>query len=269
MTTLAKLLLALFIVELLQPWQRFPRGNNLALSYTRDELQALRAAGDQPPPDLSEDIRPSAPRRRIRRRGRRGGIRQRLRRRGNRPPLPSMILSNGRSLKRKMDELWTNVSACYEYRESSIMAFTETWLRPDVPDSLCEVDGFSLIRSDRSETLGKDRGGGICVFINEKWCRQYTLRKTVCNPDVELMCLSLRPMYLPREFGNIILAASAAAHITDCVHQQLMRTPPIFILGDFNHCKLELSLPGFSQYVKCGTRQDRILDKCYCNVRNA
>lgn len=164
MTTLAKLLLALFIVELLRPCQTFGRGNNLALSYTRDELLALRAAGDHPPPDLPEDIRPSAPRREIRRRGRRGGIRQRLRWIGNRPPLPSMILSNVRTLKRKMDEL-RNASACYEYRESSIMVFTETCLRPDVPDSLCEVEGFSLIRSDRSETSGKDRGA-VSVFLS-------------------------------------------------------------------------------------------------------
>ncbi|KAG1940176.1 hypothetical protein F2P79_016894 [Pimephales promelas] len=279
MTTLEKLLFVFFILELLRPCQT--KGNSLALSYTRLELLALRAAGDHPPPNLIEDIRSSDPGRRTRRRGKRGGIRQHLRRRGNRPPLPSMILSNVRSLKRKMDELRINASACYEYRESSIMVFTETWLRPDVPDSLCEVEGFSFIRSDRSETSGKERGGGICVFINDKWCRQYTVRKIVCNPDVELMCLSLRPLYLPREFGNIILcsvyvppsgnAANAAAHITDCVHQQLLRTPEaaVVILGDFNHCNLELSLPGFSQYVKCGTREDRILDKCYCNVKNA
>lgn len=254
MTTLAKLLLALFILELLRPCQTLPaRGeNNLALSYSRDALLALRAAGALPPPNLPEDIRPTAQRRRLRRRGRRGGVRQHLRQRGNRPPLPSMILSNVRSLKKKMDELRINATACYEYRESPIMVFTETWPHRDVPDSLFELEGFSLIRSDRSEMSGKGRGGGICVFINDRWCRQHTLWKTVCNPDVELMCLSLRPLYLPREFGNIILctvyvppsgnATSAAAQITDCVHQQLLRTPeaPIFILGDFNHCKLEL-----------------------------
>ncbi|XP_078139742.1 general transcription factor II-I repeat domain-containing protein 2B-like [Centroberyx gerrardi] len=117
MTTLAKLLLALFILELLRPCQTLPArgGNNLALSYTRDALLALHAGGALPLPDLPEDIRPTAPRRRLRRRGRRGGVQQRLRRRGNRPPLPSMILSNVRSLKKKMDELRINATACYEY----------------------------------------------------------------------------------------------------------------------------------------------------------
>lgn len=41
------------------------------------------------------------------------------------------------------------------------------------------------------------------------------------------------------------------------------------VLGDFNHCKLELLLPGFEQYVKCPTRDNRILDKCYGNVKRA
>ncbi len=38
---------------------------------------------------------------------------------------------------------------------------------------------------------------------------------------------------------------------------------------DFNHCKLEFLLPGFEQYVKCPTRDNKILDKCYGNVKRA
>lgn len=108
-----------------------------------------------------------------------------------------------------------------------------------------------------------------------------TTRESVCNPNIELVCLSLRPFYLPREFGNILLctayippggnAAKAASIIADCVHSQLKQTPeaPCFILGDFNHCKLEATLPGFSQYVNCSTRGKNILDKCYGNIKNA
>ena len=83
------------------------------------------------------------------------------------------------------------------------------------------------------------------------------------------------------KFGNVLIcavyvppsgnAARAATRIADCVYQQLQRTPgaPIVVLGDFNHCKLELSLPGFDQYVTCDTRQNRVLDKCYGNIKNA
>lgn len=74
-------------------------------------------------------------------------------------------------------------------------------------------------------------------------------------------------MYVPPD-GN---AVKAAARITDCVQQQLHKTPgaAVFILGDFNHCKLEQVLTGFEQYVQCVTHDQYILDKCYGNIKKA
>ena len=115
------------------------------------------------------------------------------------------------------------------------------------------------------------------MYVSDKWCKQITVKETICSPDVELLCLSMRPHYLPREFGNIIIAAvyvppsgnadRAAARIAECA--QLQHTPgaPVFFLGDFNHCKLETALPGFEQFVKCDTRNNAILDKCYGNIK--
>lgn len=86
---------------------------------------------------------------------------------------------------------------------------------------------------------------------------------------------------LSAEFGNIITGAvykppsgsagKAAARIAECAHEQLQRTPaaPIFFLGDFNHCKPETALSGFEQYVICRARYNRILDKCYSNIKGA
>jgi len=161
------------------------------------------------------------------------------------------------------------------------MVFTESWLRQDIPDSMLELEGFSCVRADREATSGKARGGVICVYVNNNWCKQYTIRETYCDPDLELLCLSMRPFYLPREFGNIIIcvayvppsgnAARAASRLADCVYTQRQRTPgaPVFVLGDLNHCKLEPALPGFYQYVKCGTRKNRVLDKCFGNIKGA
>ena len=66
-------------------------------------------------------------------------------------------------------------------------------------------------------------------------------------------------------------AAQAATLVADCVHKQLERTPeaPVYILGDFNLCKREFSLPGFSQYVKSDIRKGKMLDKCYGNIPGA
>lgn len=135
--------------------------------------------------------------------------------------------------------------------------------------------------ADRLDSSGRSRGGCICVYVSNNWCKQYTVRETVCNPNLELLCLSMRPFYLPREFGSIIICAAyklpsenvirAANRLAECAHTQLQCTPgaPIFILGDFNHCRLELALPRFYQHVKCGTRNSRVLEKCFGNVKGA
>ena len=192
-----------------------------------------------------------------------------------------MLLCNPRSLKNKLDDLRQQVGACYEYRESGLMAFTETWFNEDVTDSYIQIEGFSHIRLDRDINLGKTRGGGVCVYIKDSWCRNFVVRDKICNPDLELLCVTLRPYYLPREFTNIFVcvvyippsgnAGRAANAITDCVHRHLQAKPdaPMFILGDFNHCSLNKSLPGFHQYVKCSTRNNNILDKCYGNIKDA
>lgn len=75
-----------------------------SLSYTRAELLLLRSERTLPLTDLPVDIRRrSAFSARPRKRGKRGGIR--LQNRGDKPPLPSVILSNVRSLKNKIEEL--------------------------------------------------------------------------------------------------------------------------------------------------------------------
>lgn len=122
------------------------------------------------------------------------------------------------------------------------------------------------MRFDRNDTLGQNNGGGICVFVNQKWCSQFTPRESVCNPDIELVCLSLfYPLHLPHELGDILLCsvyipasgdtAEAATLIADCVHRQLLRTQesPWFIVSHFNHRKLEVVLLGFKPYVDCKT----------------
>ncbi len=176
------------------------------LNYTRDQLLLLRHSYTSASP-LPRELLVQSPtegcRRRARKRGKCSGVRQRLRRRAIRPPLPSILLYNACSLKNKVEELRVNTRSLHEYRESCLLVFTEMWLQKDVPDSIVSLDGFSLVRSDRNDNSGKSKGGGTCVYVNNKWCSQFTTRESVCTPDLELICLSLRPFYLPWEFGNI------------------------------------------------------------------
>lgn len=75
-----------------------------------------------------------------------------------------MILGNVRSLKRKMDELRINARVCHEYRESSMLVFTETWLHQSIPDVVCEREGFSLIARRGVKLRGKAEVGEF-VFL--------------------------------------------------------------------------------------------------------
>ena len=63
-------------------------------------------------------------------RGRRGGALCRFRLCGSRPPLPAIVLANVRSLKNQTDELFHLLSFKREFKDSSILCFTETWLDP-------------------------------------------------------------------------------------------------------------------------------------------
>lgn len=142
--------------------------NNLAIQYTREVLLSLRNHANPQGSlieNLPREIR-SSRRQRVRKRGRRGGVRQRVRKRGNKPPLPTMILCNARSLNNKMDELRLLSKACFEYRESCLMLFTETWLRPEIPDLMVEIEGFTHVHADRTEASGKRRGAGsVCMSM--------------------------------------------------------------------------------------------------------
>lgn len=128
--------------------------------------------------------------------------------------------------------------------------------------------------------VGKGRGEDYVYTVCIHGVGQQT-SETYCSPDVELLCISFRPRYLPREFGQVTLIAvyvppsendaRAAEAITDCAQRIEAAHPdsPLFIMGDFNSCQPSKSLTTFHQYVKCDTQGNKTIDLCYGNVRNA
>jgi len=119
-------------------------------------------------------------------------------------------------------------------------------------------------------------GGGLCVYVDTRWATQYTVRERVCTHDYEILVISFRPFYLPREFEQItiILAydfVGAAARIAESYNIALSRavSQPVLLLGDFKFCNLSDHLPTLHQYVDCPTRLERTLDKCYGNILDA
>ena len=56
--------------------------------------------------------------------------------------LPSLIMGNVRSLGNKMDELTVLTWSHQEYLECSLMIFSKSWLRTDVPEHNVSTEGF-------------------------------------------------------------------------------------------------------------------------------
>lgn len=153
-----------------------------------------------------------------------------------------------------------------------------------IPTAHTELDGFTMIRLDRDlEKTDKKSGGGVCLYVNKQRCHlgHITERERVSDKNIELLAVSCRPYYLPREFSNIIVLvvyippSANAKHATDTIckvaHDLQCRSPDALTIinGDFNHCTLSSSLPSFRQFVTCPTRKDRTIDLFYANVKES
>lgn len=193
-------------------------------------------------------------------------------------PLPAITLTNARSLRNKTEELCTLIKIDPDYQRTSLFCFTESWLSGDAD---FQLDGFNIIRYDRDTIqTRKSIGGGVCMAVNGNWATNYTVRETECCKHYELMTVSFRPHYLPREFAQITVFLVyvpgpdfelAAERITESYNRAVTQTgeQPVFLLGDFNRCKVATHLPSLEQYVTTPTRGQNMLDLCFGNIPGA
>lgn len=253
----------------------------LPIVYNREDLLLLKQtalSNATPSIDFANHDHSTAKQPR-KKRGSRGGVRNRLRQRGRRLPLPTVSLTNARSIANKMDELAALMQHDGDYRRCNLFCVTETWLSED--KTLEQLDGYTIIRFDRDKNkTEKAVGGGLLMFVNKQWATNITIRETISTKDFEILTVSFRPHYLPREFNQITVILVyvpgpnnilAADHIAESYSRALNRAPdqPVLLLGDFNTCDITKNLPHLHQYVTHPTRQQKILDKCFVNIPDA
>lgn len=137
-----------------------------------------------------------------------------------------------------------------EFRETCLLAFTETWLGERDRDKDLHITGFGHpVRLDRSPLItNKSKGGGVCFYINERYYYTVVVREKICNTDIELLSISLHSLCLPTEFPHLFFSLvyihsradvlAAYRLIADVSNRLNALSPdaPKFILGDFNHC---------------------------------
>ncbi len=223
-----------------------------AISFTRDKLLYIR---QYTPPDISpvfdysdvflDNVVGGAAalikRFRTRRREKRAGVLVNLRQCGFRTALPSIHLVNLRSLPNKTGK----------------------------PDSTLHLPGFQLFWADRdTESMGKSQGGRTCFYINERWCKDVTVLKKMCCPDLEALFINCKPFYPPREFCSFILVSvyiPPQAHVSlalqklaDQITETEQQYPDsvLIIFRDFNKADLSCELPKYRQHISCPTRVD-------------
>ncbi len=204
-----------------------------------------------------------------------------LRKQPYKPPLPSMFLTNARSMAHKMDELKLYIAGNHHIRDCCIMVVSETWLHPRIPDAAVQLADHTLHRWDRNNDSGKSRGGGVCIYVHNDWSNNSIIIDSHCSPDLEFMTVKCRPFFLPRELTVVIVTAvyippdanvsTALALLLDAINKQLRAHPngAHTIAGDFNQADLKTVLPHFFQHVKCPTRGDNTLDRVYTNIKHA
>ncbi|XP_060736037.1 uncharacterized protein LOC132852693 [Tachysurus vachellii] len=199
-------------------------------------------------------------------------------RRGKKSRLPTITMSNVRSITNKMEDIEEMVEDA-ELFASDMIFFTETWLNSNSPP--IRLDGYDSVQINRdAELTQKRRGGGMIVFVNKAYAKEVQVEKPMLTQDYELMVVSIIPHGHPQDAPPLIFIhvyvpgpkfKIAAADIAGFFFDALEEWPdsPVFLLGDFNRCDMTPFLGTMDQYITCPTRYNNTLDLCYGNVPGA
>ena len=188
--------------------------------------------------------------------------------------VPKIMVSNVMSLVPKVDE----VQEFINYNEIDLAFITETWLKKSIPNSVINIEDFSIIRRDRFTSCH----GGVCLYVKNNYSKYQVLDEVKCCDLHEVLWIHHRPRRLPRGFSCLITATvyhppssddvRFRDHLFDSLKTLESKFPNcgIIIGGDFNRADVSLIKKHFhlKQIVKSPTRKDAILDLILTNLGN-
>ena len=166
--------------------------------------------------------------------------------------IPSLFLSNARSITHKIGELEPLLASNNTIRNCNTMIFTETWLYSSIPDTTVELTDRTLHRQDRSSDTGKSTGGGLSVYVNNNWCTLSHAVDSPCSRDLEPLSVLSRPFHLPRELTVFIPTAVYIAPDAN-VSSPLVRLHQIISKQQKNHTDgVHVTASDFNQASRSG-----------------
>lgn len=139
----------------------------------------------------------------------------------------------------------------------------------------------SIYHRNHTSASGKVRGGGVCLYINSRWCGDVSsVHQQHCSIDIKLLMVKCIPFNLSTEFSAVfqlsVYIPPQADHVTalglhDIITRQDIANPDavLIVAGDFNHCNPRNLLPKYYQHMCFLTREENILDKACSNVNDA
>lgn len=179
--------------------------------------------------------------------------------------LPSIFLSNLRSIHNKFDDFLCQIS-CHN---PDIVICTETWLNSNSPIAAFNVPGFSCFRKDRPNDA---RGGGVAIWVNGRsFCGEELNLAVfdcvdVCFVRLTNVKLLICGVYLPpglhtevfKKFQDV-LESVLDVFLISFPHDRLI------IAGDFNRYDVSFLQLRFSlkNIVSGPTRFNACLDHIY------
>ena len=115
------------------------------------------------------------------------------------------------------------------------LSLTETFLNNNIVDSEIQMEGFNIIRCDRSERIG----GGVCFYLKKliNYTTLLSYSNSICevlilakltNLDVILVTMYRPPNATAASFNDIVLQTE---HKICALDGPL---PEVIIMGDFN-----------------------------------
>ena len=139
-----------------------------------------------------------------------------------------MAFLNIVNLPKKIDEI--NCSMANKFID--LIAFNETRLDANITDNMINIDGYDVVRKDRSRN-----GGGVCIYLRSSInCK---VRNDLVPTELEVVCIEItKPHSKPFLVTTVYRPPSASSEFFDHFEKLIKaidnENKEMFILGDLN-----------------------------------
>ena len=139
-----------------------------------------------------------------------------------------MAFLNIVSLPKKLDEIRLSMY----HKNIDLLAFNETRLDSSFTDNQVCLNGYDIIKKDRSRN-----GGGVCIFVRSSI--NYKIRSDLISTDLEAVCVEItkphsRPFIVTTVYRPPNATSDFFDHLEKLVKQIDDENKEMYLLGDLN-----------------------------------